>query len=269
MVNAGLPAAIPVWHAAMLHSIFLAKMGVSSVNQFLSKPVEFSDNSCRIRIESAPNRKSPLQVSLLAYPVRQKCNGRKEQMGCVVMLFLLRVAFWLTVVLALLPYGSTRPVATGPQVGAIEAMVAAGAAVSDVSGFCDRQPDACAVGANTAVCDRTTRAGRREDGVRVHQRPDGERRNRIGAERHSSKATDAGTARSGPSTGFADHAQALRSRTRLAGPVASRRDGAAAASARSVRCRGPGRRAPNRPTEVSLFLRRPPSVTLYRGQEGA
>jgi hypothetical protein len=30
-------------------------------------------------------------------------------------------------------------------------MVAAGAAVSDVTGFCDRQPNACAVGAQAAV----------------------------------------------------------------------------------------------------------------------
>jgi hypothetical protein len=68
------------------------------------------------------------------------------------MLFLLRVAFWLTVVLALLPYGSTRPIASsGPQVGAADAVVAASAAVSDVSGFCNRQPGACAVGASAAV----------------------------------------------------------------------------------------------------------------------
>jgi hypothetical protein len=68
------------------------------------------------------------------------------------MLFLLRVTFWLTVVLALLPYGSTRPIASsGPQVGAADAVVAASAAVSDVSGFCNRQPGACAVGASAAV----------------------------------------------------------------------------------------------------------------------
>lgn len=65
------------------------------------------------------------------------------------MFFLLRMAFWLTIVLALLPSGSSKPVAT--SVGATEAMVAAGAAVSDVSGFCARQPDACAVGAQAAV----------------------------------------------------------------------------------------------------------------------
>jgi hypothetical protein len=33
----------------------------------------------------------------------------------------------------------------------VDAVVAASAAVSDVSGFCNRQPGACAVGANAAV----------------------------------------------------------------------------------------------------------------------
>jgi hypothetical protein len=66
------------------------------------------------------------------------------------MFFLLRVAFWLTIVLVLLPSGSSKPVAT-TNVGATDAMVAAGAAVSDMTSFCDRQPGACAVGAQAAV----------------------------------------------------------------------------------------------------------------------
>ena len=65
------------------------------------------------------------------------------------MFFLLRVAFWLTIVLALLPSGSRQPSASGPQFG--EAMSAAGAAVSDVRHFCTRQPEACEVGSQTAV----------------------------------------------------------------------------------------------------------------------
>ena len=65
------------------------------------------------------------------------------------MFFLLRVAFWLTIVLALLPSGGSQPVGGG--VKATEAFEAAGAAVSDVSGFCDRQREACAVGAQAAV----------------------------------------------------------------------------------------------------------------------
>jgi hypothetical protein len=66
------------------------------------------------------------------------------------MFFLLRVAFWLTIVLALLPTGSSRPGAQ-VKVGATDAVVAAGAAVSDMTSFCDRQPEACVVGAQAAV----------------------------------------------------------------------------------------------------------------------
>jgi Family of unknown function (DUF5330) len=66
------------------------------------------------------------------------------------MLFLLRMAFWLCVVCVLLPSGSktTTPEA---QVGASEAVTLASAAVSDVRGFCERQPDACVTGGKVAV----------------------------------------------------------------------------------------------------------------------
>lgn len=67
------------------------------------------------------------------------------------MFFLLRVAFWLTIVLALLPSGGGMQQSAQAKVGAADAVVAAGAAVSDMSGFCERQPDACTVGAHTAA----------------------------------------------------------------------------------------------------------------------
>jgi hypothetical protein len=68
------------------------------------------------------------------------------------MFFLLRVAFWLTLVLALLPSGQTQQSAqAGTQVGAVEAVGAATAAVADMSNFCDRQPTACDVGAQTVI----------------------------------------------------------------------------------------------------------------------
>ena len=66
------------------------------------------------------------------------------------MFFLLRVAFWLTVVLVLLPSTGSQPNAKS-NIGATEAMMAAGAAMSDMSGFCDRQPNACVVGAQAAA----------------------------------------------------------------------------------------------------------------------
>lgn len=65
------------------------------------------------------------------------------------MFFLLRAAFWLTIVLALLPTGNTQSSSRGPQIG--EALSAAGAAVSDARHFCDRQPEACEVGSQAAV----------------------------------------------------------------------------------------------------------------------
>jgi hypothetical protein len=65
------------------------------------------------------------------------------------MFFLLRAAFWLTIVLALLPSGGTQSTTNGPKVG--EAVSAAGAAVADLRHFCTRQPEACEVGAQTAV----------------------------------------------------------------------------------------------------------------------
>jgi hypothetical protein len=67
------------------------------------------------------------------------------------MFFLLRVAFWLTIVLALLPSGGAQQSAQAAKVGPTDAVAAAGAAVSDMTNFCDRQPDACVVGAQAAV----------------------------------------------------------------------------------------------------------------------
>jgi hypothetical protein len=60
------------------------------------------------------------------------------------MRFLLRAAFWLSVVVLLLPASPSTPGPSGPS--ATEAMSAANAAMSDMRQFCSRQPDACAVG---------------------------------------------------------------------------------------------------------------------------
>jgi hypothetical protein len=66
------------------------------------------------------------------------------------MRFLLRVAFWLGVVLVLLPSTGTEPTPK-TQVGTVEAISAARAAVGDLRTFCDRQPDACSIGSQAAV----------------------------------------------------------------------------------------------------------------------
>jgi hypothetical protein len=66
------------------------------------------------------------------------------------MFFLLRMTFWLGLVLVLLPFGSAQHNATGTEVSASEAISAASATVGDLRGFCGRQPDACAVGSQVA-----------------------------------------------------------------------------------------------------------------------
>ena len=66
------------------------------------------------------------------------------------MFFLLRMAFWLCVVCVLLPSGS-KTTSPGAKIDASEAVTLAGAAVSDVRGFCERQPDACVTGGKVAV----------------------------------------------------------------------------------------------------------------------
>jgi Family of unknown function (DUF5330) len=65
------------------------------------------------------------------------------------MFFLLRLAFWLSVVCILLP-GNGDKSATSP-LDTVQAVSAAGAAYSDMRGFCERQPDACVVGGQMAV----------------------------------------------------------------------------------------------------------------------
>jgi hypothetical protein len=78
------------------------------------------------------------------------------------MFFLLRVAFWLTIVLVLLPSGKPEGGSHGANVGTTEAVVAASAAVSDMSGFCERQRDACEVGTQAAaVIGQRAQAGAR------------------------------------------------------------------------------------------------------------
>jgi hypothetical protein len=69
------------------------------------------------------------------------------------MFFLLRMAFWVSVVLILLPSGGSQRTATAPstEVGAVDAVSAASATVSDMRQFCARQPEACAVGSQAAA----------------------------------------------------------------------------------------------------------------------
>jgi hypothetical protein len=76
------------------------------------------------------------------------------------MKFLLRTAFWLTVVVLLLPLSPSQRTGSAPQVSTTEAVSAASAAVSDMRQFCARQPDACVVGSQAlAGFGQKARAG--------------------------------------------------------------------------------------------------------------
>ena len=66
------------------------------------------------------------------------------------MWFLLRLTFWLGVILVLLPSGGSQPLPPS-QVSAGDAFSAAKVAVTDMQHFCARQRDACVVGSQVAV----------------------------------------------------------------------------------------------------------------------
>lgn len=101
------------------------------------------------------------------------------------MFFLLRVAFWLTIALALLPsFGGNRSGGAQAKIAASDAIAAAGAVVSDMSNFCVRQPDACVVGGQAAVAI----GARAQEGVRMvydfvgdHTKTAGDPNDRTGA----------------------------------------------------------------------------------------
>jgi hypothetical protein len=58
--------------------------------------------------------------------------------------FLIRMAFWFSLVLLALPLDTSDT--TGQSVSPIQAFFAAREAVDDVSGICERKPDVCEVG---------------------------------------------------------------------------------------------------------------------------
>jgi hypothetical protein len=67
-----------------------------------------------------------------------------------VMFFLLRMAFWLSIVLILLPTGMSQQ-QPGNTIAATDAISAASATVGDLRQFCTRQPEACTVGSHVAT----------------------------------------------------------------------------------------------------------------------
>jgi hypothetical protein len=108
------------------------------------------------------------------------------------MFFLLRMAFWLGLVLVLLPRDTTPQSEKLPQIGASEAVSAATAAVSDMGQFCKRQPAACEVGGQAA----TAIGQRAQDGARqlykiIADKKSPDHTNSIGSVDAEATATDA------------------------------------------------------------------------------
>jgi hypothetical protein len=87
-----------------------------------------------------------LRKGSIARSIAAEEDGRGRDM-----FFLLRMVFWLGLVLVLLPREKTPESDKLPQVGASEAVSAASAAVSDMSQFCKRQPATCEVGGQAAT----------------------------------------------------------------------------------------------------------------------
>jgi hypothetical protein len=74
----------------------------------------------------------------------------------------LRLAFWLGVLCLLLPSGGSQTSSPGTQVSARQALTVASAAIIDMRGFCDRQPQACKAGGEMAsALGRRAEAGAR------------------------------------------------------------------------------------------------------------
>jgi hypothetical protein len=67
------------------------------------------------------------------------------------MWFLVRLAFWLSLVIVLLPAAPSQQKTCASQMGPSDAFSAAAAAVSDIRQFCERQPGACATGSQAIV----------------------------------------------------------------------------------------------------------------------
>jgi hypothetical protein len=77
--------------------------------------------------------------------------------------FILRSAFWLCLILLLLPLGTAEQSPDLEPVGPVVAFMAAREAVSDMAGICERKPEVCETGRSLAH----TLAGRAREGARL------------------------------------------------------------------------------------------------------
>jgi hypothetical protein len=106
--------------------------------------------------------RSTQSLGLYSIPLALRQPNRTNDGRDREMFFLLRLVFWLGLVLVLLPREKTPQSEKLPQISVSDAVNAASAAVSDVSQFCKRQPQACEVGGQAA----TVLGVRAEEGAR-------------------------------------------------------------------------------------------------------
>jgi hypothetical protein len=147
MVNAGFPAP-PLYGFEMVDEVRQRRRRRSIENLHRIESGGFFADFSRIKFNA---NTCDLSTAVSQDRLREiNRNGIKGRPGRE-MFFLLRMAFWLGLVLVLLPRDKTPESEKLPQVGATEAVSAATAAVSDMSQFCKRQPAACEVGGQAAT----------------------------------------------------------------------------------------------------------------------
>lgn len=91
--------------------------------------------------------------------------------------FLIRCIFWLSLVLLLVPFGGAGDEGEN-AVGPLRALSAAGDAVRDMAGLCDRQPEVCetAMAAIGTIAARAREGARMAAGMLNEEAPDGQDR---------------------------------------------------------------------------------------------
>jgi hypothetical protein len=77
--------------------------------------------------------------------------------------FLIKSAFWLSLVLLFIPFDVSDENGGGPTVGPFEAFMAASAAASDIAGMCERRPYVC----DTGMAAMRTIGLKAREGVRM------------------------------------------------------------------------------------------------------
>src|SRR6202158_577422 len=111
-----------------------------------SRPFKLNANTCDLSATVSQGLIARSTATVARYRNGIKRDGRGREM-----FFLLRMAFWLGLVLVLLPREKTPESDKLPQLGASEAVSAATAAVSEMSRCCQLRPAACDVGGQAAT----------------------------------------------------------------------------------------------------------------------